>query len=192
MEGILHHLLRAHTHASHQAVEKQLLVKIKLIRTLADYAAVLKMIYGFYAPLEQGIESYISSESSIELPQRRKASKALDDLCFIGDAGDVAICEEIPAIQSFHQALGVLYVLEGSTLGGTVLSRMIRNQIEIADSGLSFFLGYGEHTMVMWEKFKSHLAGPFSELEKAEVISSAEDTFITFKKWIEKHAANEL
>jgi len=52
---------------------------------------------------------------------------------------------------------------------------------------LSFFVGYGAETRKMWQSFKDFINRPFAAVQKLEIIAAAEDTFITFKNWIEKH-----
>jgi len=97
---------------------------------------------------------------------------------------------ELPAIRSHAEALGAMYVMEGSTMGGKIIARMIEGQAGISGpSGFSFFNGYGEETGRMWEEFKVFLNRPLDEMEKLNMILTANRTFITFYNWIDKHAA---
>jgi heme oxygenase len=118
----------------------------------------------------------------------RKASWILRDHIFFNGPGEIENCQSVPEIRSFHEALGAMYVLEGSTLGGTFISRMIVHQLSITpDSGFSFLQGYGDETNSMWQSFLRWLEGPFTEEQQQSIISSAENTFVTFKKWIDQH-----
>jgi len=82
--------------------------------------------------------------------------------------------------------LGALYVIEGSTLGGTIISKMIKQQLAIPDNkGLSFFNGYGSETEKMWQDFKLFLDRPLKPAEEAVVIRSANDTFNKFGQWFD-------
>jgi len=47
--------------------------------------------------------------------------------------------------------------------------------------------GYGTETQKMWLSFKEFLNRPFPLMQRREIIAAAEDTFITFKNWIDKH-----
>ena len=73
----------------------------------------------------------------------------------------VARMSELPSIRSHQHALGALYVIEGSTLGGKIISKMISHQIPSTDGhGLTFFNSYGDDTITMWERFKVILDDP--------------------------------
>jgi heme oxygenase len=51
----------------------------------------------------------------------------------------------------------------------------------------SFFNSYGLETASMWMAFKSFLDRPYTGEEQDEMIQSAQDTFLTFKNWINQH-----
>ena len=53
----------------------------------------------------------------------------------------------LPSIPGTAEAIGALYVMEGSTLGGQIIKKMIAKQLGTAeDHATSFFNGYGEAT----------------------------------------------
>ena len=154
-----------------------------------EYARLLKMFYGLYAPFEKAIEVYLADSALADFSLRRKASWILRDYIFFKGPGEIEQCGGLlPEIQSFHQAIGAMYVLEGSTLGGTYISRMIVQQLNIAPhSGFSFFQGYGDETNSMWQGFLRWLEMPFTEEQQQLIISSAENTFVTFNNWIDQN-----
>jgi len=47
--------------------------------------------------------------------------------------------------------LGVLYVIEGSTLGGTLIRKTIAQYINV-DLSAHFFYPYGKHTQIEWKR----------------------------------------
>ncbi|MBT1702896.1 biliverdin-producing heme oxygenase [Chryseosolibacter indicus] len=184
---MLHQHLKEQTAYAHQVLEKKLVTRIKNIRSVEDYATLLKVMYGYYAAIEIQIQPYITDESLLNFTARRKADSILDDISSFMPVGQLPLCTDLPVVKSYAQSLGVLYVLEGSTLGGQIIAKMIANQLNLKDKkGISFFLGYGEKTQVMWESFKEKLDQPFNDFEKEEIIGAANDTFITFKNWIDK------
>ena len=67
---------------------------------------------------------------------------------------------------------------------------MIQQHLNINDgAGFSFFNGYGKQTVPMWEQFKQTLnQKPKNEQEEQSILNAANETFILFKKWIEKSA----
>ena len=82
-----------------------------------------------------------------------------------------------------------MYVLEGSTLGGVHLTKMIAAKMNLRETkGLEFFNGYGNGTMAKWEAFKTSVNGVGKdETTQDKVIEAANNTFSKFKDWIEKN-----
>jgi heme oxygenase len=180
--------LKDSTQASHQALEKRMVAVIKNIRTRQDYVNFLKLMYGYYSALERRVQEYVSE---MEIGKRRKAERLLEDISYFESTSTPDLCKELPPISSHAEALGAMYVMEGSTMGGKIIARMIEGQAGInGPSGFSFFNGYGEETGKMWEEFKLFLNRPHDEIEKLNLILTANRTFRTFYNWIDKHAAN--
>lgn len=86
---------------------------------------------------------------------------------------------------TFPAALGSLYVLEGSTLGGQVLTRHFRESLGLADSSLHFFHSHGPLVGKRWKEFCAALEtfgaqnGPAQE----SVIAGAADSFTSVMRW---------
>ncbi|WP_423147132.1 biliverdin-producing heme oxygenase [Rubrolithibacter danxiaensis] len=182
-------LLKQFTTEVHLNLEKKLISKIKLIRSAKDYSNILQIFYGYFGPLEKKIDEYLDKEILPDYLLRRKSAAILYDLktLNIDISNDAAINEELPQIDNSFQALGALYVLEGSTLGGKTIAKMIESTIGISNS-LTFFKSYGNDTMSMWNIFKSVLNNlDLTEPQRKEVLISAKDTFIKFENWIEKN-----
>jgi heme oxygenase len=179
--------LKESTHPSHQALEKKMVSMIRKIKSRQDYVRFLKLMYGYYSALERRVQEYVSD---LEIDKRRKAERLLEDISYFEASTDQDLCKELPPITSHAEALGAMYVMEGSTMGGKIIARMIEGQAGLnGPSGFSFFNGYGEDTGRMWEEFKVFLNKPFDEMEKLNLILTANRTFITFYNWIDKHAA---
>lgn len=186
---MLHQQLKEYTTAAHQLLEKKLISQIKSIHSARDYVRLLKMMYGYYAAIEVEIERYAAAHPNVNFSNRRKAEYLLDDLKFFNSFEQPLLCQELPAINSYPAALGALYVLEGSTLGGKIIAQMIAGKFNMTSpQGISFFLGYGEETQAMWQQFKTLLEQHFSDSEKEEVMRTANDTFTTFRNWVERQS----
>jgi heme oxygenase len=184
---MLNEQLKESTHPSHQELEKKMVSIIRKIQTRQDYVKFLKLMYGYYSALEKRIQEYVSE---MEIGKRRKAERLLEDISYFEATAIPDLCKELPPIQSHAEALGAMYVMEGSTMGGKIIAKMIAGQAGIdGPSGFSFFNGYGEDTGKMWEEFKAFLNKPFDEIEKLNLILTANRTFNSFYKWIDKHAA---
>lgn len=181
--------LKAYTRSNHQELEKLLVEKIRNIRTEAEYVELLQLFYNYFGALEAQIEQYIGTAELTDHFERRKASSLRNDISALGAAVNPTIQkEDVPRLNNIQQAFGALYVIEGSTLGGPHISKMIRKQLDNNnDAGLSFFNSYGEHTQEMWLKFKDVLDRQAQNDDEQHIIlESADRTFLKFKSWIEK------
>lgn len=180
--------LKESTEEIHRASEKKMITALKQIETTTDYIGLLNWLYGFYAPLEELISKQLTEDNFPAITKRLRTEYLLWDIQEAGfPAPESVRCEQLPVIDSFYSALGALYVLEGSTLGGRIIAGMITRQLDSTKS-LSYFNGYGAETGNMWTSFKDYLNQPCTPAQRHEIISAAEDTFLTFKNWIDKHA----
>jgi heme oxygenase len=184
--------LKTDTLENHQQLEKMLVVRMKAIRSAADYANLLQLFYSYFGGLEEKIDQYIGNAELPDYNFRRKSESLANDVKALGAVpGTKASGDDLPEIGNRLQAFAAMYVIEGSTLGGKYISKMMAQQLSIKDEqGLTFFSGYGDNTETMWESFKKTLnEQEESEDDAAIVISTANETFAKFKKWIEKQAA---
>ena len=173
----------------HQQVEKTLVSKMKAIRSKDDYIDLLKIFYGYFTGLEQKIKPYINQGDLEDYSDRRKTAAIANDINDLGgELPAVATGNNLPVITNHLQAFGALYVIEGSTLGGSIISKMMQQHLKFdGQKGLSFFNGYGEQTQQMWDNFKSSLnVAVKSTDDEAVILEAANQTFGRFKQWIEK------
>lgn len=178
--------IREATEALHQELERILIPRIKQTNTPAAYISLLQLFYGYYYPLEQHIAAHLDTSFPGGFEQRRKASLLLQDMAVINGSPvePPPLCTDIPEITDAGQALGALYVLEGSTLGGQVISQIITRNIPGVSKALTFFEGYGNNTQTMWDSFVHYLDGyNGTDAQKARLIQVAADTFLKFKLW---------
>lgn len=179
--------LKEETKDLHVALEKAMVPMIKDIRVREDYVKVLELFYSYFGGLEKKVETV----GDLNLPdhhlRRKKEAIAEDILSLDGILPGLTPDQHLPEIANKLHALGALYVMEGSTLGGLYISKMIAKQLNLQDGkSLSFFDGYGEQTENMWNAFKSTLNEQVVRSEdQAVVIQAANDTFTKFKSWIE-------
>jgi heme oxygenase (biliverdin-IX-beta and delta-forming) len=179
-------LLKSDTLLQHEATEELLIPKLNSIETVEDYADILKTFYGFYAPLEKIISQYISAGFLQDIGERKNTWLIIDDLLDLGiNVFEIKVCHSLPEIENVPQAFGALYVMEGSSLGGRMIQKMLlkNNPGLLQPKHLSFFNGYGEATSAKWKSF-------LEAIEKIEdrstVISAANETFTLFQNWIKQ------
>lgn len=157
---------------------------------LATYRLRLTQFDGFYRPLESFLfDSGVCdwARFGLQPDERRKSGWLARDLACLGadDVRATASAAELPRIDSPEQAFGCLYVLEGATLGGRVISRHLRNTLGLEpETGARFHYGYGERGPLMWQTFGSSLnqfaTGPADE---RRILGGACATFESLARW---------
>src|SRR5690606_26887428 len=88
-----------------------------------DYTRFLHAQGGALIPLERALDAGAAPGLPIAWGEGRRSPALLHDLAALGRAGpDTA---PLPPIESAEDALGAIYVLEGSRLGGALLKRSL-------------------------------------------------------------------
>jgi heme oxygenase len=138
---------------------QRLVSRIKSIRSISEYVQLLRIFYGFYQPLETRLDPFFTETTFPGYEKRRKSGSLLRDIGALTQSSfHLELPEHIPDIVSFSSAMGALYVLEGSTLGGQVIAGMIEQQISPPSPMDFFFLRcYGSNTALMWTNFTQYL-----------------------------------
>jgi len=176
--------IREATKDAHQSLEKQVVLRLKNIRSNADYAALLKFFYAYFNSLERALNPYITTDILPDYSSRRNSGFLKNDIEALGsNTTDLPTCI-IPEIKNHLQALGALYVMEGSIMGGSIIVKMLEKAG--VTQGVSFFSGYGETTPQMWAAFTAVLNQQATGAsEKETVIHTANETFGNFRKMFE-------
>jgi heme oxygenase len=177
--------LRRETSSLHGALENSL----DLLRpgmTLAAYRTLLEGFYGFYAPWETKVAGEIDGVLPRFSEERRKTPLLERDLQFLQSEFDVIPrCLALPDTSSLPGVLGTLYVLEGSTLGGQVLTRHFLKQFGVSPAqGCSFFSSYGEAVGQRWRAFCERLAAYSAPETDSSIVHSAAETFRLLGGWL--------
>ncbi len=140
-------------------------------------------MYGFLAPYETALQQHAAEFSPAwELAERLRAHLILQDLELPEAAPGLPLCPAMPPLHTRLQLLGAMYVLEGSTLGGQLITR------QLAQAGIplrAYFTGYGARTGPRWKAFCQLLTeavptGP----DHDDVVASAGLTFQRLDQWI--------
>ncbi len=109
------------------------------------------------------------------------------DLRALGVGSDaqeqLPVCRDLPVCDGLAAALGCLYVLEGASLGGQVISRHFNHSLNLnAHNGTAFFTGYGAATGPMWQAFTTRLMA--AGADEAALVNSACETFLSLEQWL--------
>jgi len=182
--------LRAGTAELHIALEKRLPFFSDTLDTHA-FVRLMQAYYGFYLPLENALQNSHSIPPDFDLKPRLKAQTLHTDLRALGVSAEslasLPQCDQLPLATTSAACLGVLYVLEGATLGGQILRREIYARLGLAaKNGAAFLDIYGAATGRRWRDFIEYLSTrPMSVDERAAVVTAAQNTFSCFERWLE-------
>jgi heme oxygenase len=181
--------LRRETRPLHEEVELAVGLPSRL-RSLSAYADLLARFYGLHAPLEAQLAQINGYEGlGLRMSERIRSALILDDLTTLGwmsrEVESIPLCPELPETASLDQALGCLYVLEGSTLGGSIICRAVQQSLG-PSPGCRFFAGYGTHTGLMWNAFCDvlRLYSESNSQSGDRIIAAASATFQSFREWL--------
>lgn len=185
--------LKSQTRPQHDSVEQNRFGKAMMDGTLSkqDYLLFLQKFYGFHVPLEQELERFSWETLGITFEERRKVSLLTNDLKALGMTGaEIAalpLAGALPAMNSLEDAIGVMYVMEGSTLGGQIQSRQVQKMFGFdAENGAAYFSSYGANVGVMWKACCEAIVKVADDnLAKEDVIiASAQRTFAALEEWL--------
>lgn len=193
--------LKLATSACHSALEDQLpLMRSDLSRD--EYRQFVGRFFGFCAPLETRLMSSNHWQLlGFDYAARQKTPRLVQDLVALGgSAAELAAiprCTNLPDLTTPEQLLGCLYVIEGATLGGRIITRQLQTQLGLnPESGGAFFDGYGVQTGPYWKAFctmltnnadqnDGHSADCFAnERRHGQIVAGANRTFETLSHWL--------
>jgi heme oxygenase len=172
--------------AEHQSVERTLdLLEPDLDRE--RLAVVLTRMHGFWRAAEAGLDGWAdrfpADAGSVSWSVRRRAGLFAADLDTLGAAP--ADAEPVLApVDDTDDALGRLYVLEGSTLGGRFIDRHLSGLPSLSGVRLRAFSPYGAQTGAMWHAFRRVTRDRVAEGGDAgTMVSAATGTFHALARW---------
>ncbi|MCG8350903.1 MAG: biliverdin-producing heme oxygenase [Chloroflexales bacterium] len=159
--------------------------------SLDQYVWLLQKFFGFYAPMEAAMSRMTEWESiGLKFEQRRKTPLLEKDLRILGSHGQhlaaLPICTDLPTIVNFPQALGCLYVFEGATLGGQLITRQLQRLFGFdRETGCAFFSSYGSRVGPMWKAFGAALNSYAGERDVDHImIDAACASFSKLDRWL--------
>jgi heme oxygenase len=188
--GTMHERLRAATRLLHRRVEASIDVQRRFSSKEA-YRELLERLLGLHLPLEAALKSLDWPANSIDLVQRQKCSWLECDLRHLGHSSEtlarIPAFDRLPLVD-IETGLGWLYVVEGSTLGGQLLSKAAHTALGVTrERGARFFASYGSQVGSMWQEFlrSLNLIDPHSSYAQ-RVERGAHDMFLCFEEWLSR------
>lgn len=150
-------------------------------------AAVLERMHGFWLAAEAGLDDWAARFSAdahaLSWSRRRRAHLFAADLDALGCRAQVAV-PDLPGLPSTDEALGRLYVLEGSTLGGVLIDRHLAGLPGLAGVRVRAFSPYGSDTGAMWHAYRTAVRGRVAAGGDATtIVGAARATFAALATW---------
>ena len=144
--------LRAATAAAHKDLERNFAVAARAATPLGR-GLLARDYYLLHAQAERALAPWLMSVPGLDYADRRRTPLLKTSLRRLGVATpSLGAAPEFPALDGCAEALGFLYVIEGSALGGrTILRSLARTGIDL--SGLDFLDPYGPLTAKSWGSF---------------------------------------
>ncbi len=178
-ESTLRTLLREATHHHHVKLNGRLLLAGLMHPNypLSHYHTLLDTYYRLYQLLEGLINAFLSGHpDAFDYSVRYKFPELIKYLAFL-EIDPLALpslsssATDFLTIETVGQLVGVLYVMEGSTLGVQMISQLsAKNNGFTGRTGSFFFTGYGENTQTFWQRFTAFsdtLIGDKRQCQKA-------------------------
>lgn len=164
--------LKQTTAAEHDRMEL-LMAQAKVFESKQNYAQFTLSQYYFQQDIEHLYADPTVMELIPDLDIRGRAQAALLDL---QDLGLIPQNDEIATTQvDFPQALGWIYVSEGSTLGAAFLYKEAQAKLGLDENnGARNLAAYPEGRMRAWKRFKQTLDdAQFSEQQQQAILAGA-------------------
>lgn len=171
--------LKQNTAEYHDAAEK-LFNSEKIFNktfTLEDYKKIINTNYLMLLNSEDRIFNSLSEKLSekLQLDQRKKLPFIEKDIESLSIKNrDVSYHLEI---NNEYEALGMMYVIEGSTLGGNVIAKQLSKTEDFTNVTFHFFGCYQENTGPMWKNFKEILDAEVAKENYDVVLSGAKKLY---------------
>ncbi|MEI6335281.1 MAG: biliverdin-producing heme oxygenase [Methylococcaceae bacterium] len=197
-ESTLRTLLRDATHHHHVQLNRHLLLA-ELMQPnyqLSHYHTLLGTYYHLYQLLEGRINTFLNGHpDTFDYSARYKLPWLINDLAYF-KIDPLALPPLSPSATDFlfmetvGQLVGVLYVAEGSTLGGQMIAQLLAKNFGFTrETGSCFFTGYGENTQIFWQRFVAFsdtLTGDKRQCQAA--VDAACQTFQLFNQVLDDAA----
>jgi heme oxygenase len=182
--------LKSETRRAHDEIEVTVDVAASF-SSIGRYRGLLERFYGFHASWDRRMEAALD-DPGFAAP-RRKLPLLVRDLEALGERASIPslpVCADIPPMSNRAAALGSMYVLEGSTLGGTLLAKAAERRLKVtATTGCAYFRSYGPDVGLMWKRFGAYAEAAVPPRDHLAAVDAALATFATLQSWLRERVA---
>jgi heme oxygenase len=181
--------LRSATRKAHESVDSDMR-RGNWLNSPSLYAAFLERTLRFHRIVETAVAPVAWRIDGLDYAERRRSPLLENDLAALARAGVLPSPRREDYVRAppllvsgAGAALGCLYVVEGATLGATVLARWIASRLGYDRGfGASSFAAYPGVTMSRWRAFAAVVEDRATSApdERAPMIALARATFAVY------------
>lgn len=184
--------LKAATHAAHARLDQRILAA-QPFASRANYARFVQAQYCFHCDMESVYRNPVLASVVPELAQRRRLPQLLADLADLG-----AAVPDMPAFAAADgryyekqvNALGWLYVAEGSSLGAAILAKLAARLGLHEEFGARHLAGHPDGRARHWRQFTAALDSvPLDPAQEQAVVDAACAAFDRVYAHVDAHLA---
>lgn len=134
---------------------------------MARYITILRGFEGFLGVWERELRGALPARLHGWLSDRSRLAFVEGDLACLSPGSAVPGRLRVPPClpeRSVPAAFGSLYVIEGSALGGQVITPRLERDLGLEPGrGASYFNGFGDRTGGMWREFRQRAAAEIGD-----------------------------
>lgn len=187
-------VLRSTTKEAHEALEAH----IPLLHPRVDAQQYHDYLLAI-GPVVQALEAVVSrSEDDLASRQylwapRRRFARLQADVAVLAARADVRPRDaqvwpdtapssgQLAAHDTQSARIGMLYVLEGSTLGGQLLRKNLADKLHVNSTALRYLSGHGQNTAKMWQQTQAVVESFLrTDEQRKEAAQAAVAVFVWF------------
>jgi heme oxygenase len=180
--------LRQETGSAHSRLDRSLGL-IDRLSAPGQMGQVLAGYHLLHRQTEAEIAPFLADIADLDFAARRRSPLIAEDLHALGHCAFLDNAIRL-GIATRAAALGALYVLEGSSLGGRVILKELKSR-GASLAGLGFLDAYGNDTGRRWRSFLAILEREVTSSEhKIEAVKGALNTFAFAERCLRKESTN--
>jgi len=151
--------------------------------SLQEYKELIVANYYFHGKIEESLTSFLLDIPELSYTNRLKTPALTKDLRALNlnsVAFDHREGQPNITINSFSEAIGTLYVTEGTAIGGAIIKKNLLKIPSIyTNSHIHFFGCYGKELSPLWKNFATYLGGV--KVEEPSTILKAKEVFLFYE-----------
>ncbi len=184
----LHHRLRQATKLPHHALDHHPILAplVTPDLTLVQYGNALEALHGVQVHAEACILAFLEDHPGLfDYGSRLKLDAIESDLAALGRI-PIRLDTKFPVPETIGGLVGVLYTVEGSTQGGQVIARTLR-ELPLGKLPMKFFTVYGDLSRQRWDEFLQFADTHCLDEEREIAVATAVSLFDAIKCHLDKY-----